>query len=151
MIKKILFTVLLSLSAIANSLSVCSEASAIKIKDQFEKEHTVDANVKTILFASDKDTSDILKDYLLSKDADILTRNNAVYVADISGMPSLISKFIAMPKMKKYPFSILLLDDTNKENFTKEEGKIIVYTLENSKVTNISKISKKEELEVIIK
>jgi hypothetical protein len=151
MIKKILFTVLLSLSAIANSLSVGSEASAIKIKDQFEKEHTVDANVKTILFASDKDTSDILKDYLLSKDADILTRNNAVYVADISGMPSLISKFIAMPKMKKYPFSILLLDDTNKENFTKEEGKIIVYTLENSKVTNISKISKKEELEVIIK
>ena len=151
MIKKILFTVLLSLSAIANSLSVGSEASAIKIKDQFEKEHTVDANVKTILFASDKDTSDILIDYLLSKDADILTRNNAVYVADISGMPSLISKFIAMPKMKKYPFSILLLDDTNKENFTKEEGKIIVYTLENSKVTNISKISKKEELEVIIK
>ena len=151
MIKKILFTVLLSLSAIANSLSVGSEASAIKIKDQFEKEHTVDANVKTILFASDKDTSDILKDCLLSKDADILTRNNAVYVADISGMPSLISKFIAMPKMKKYPFSILLLDDTNKENFTKEEGKIIVYTLENSKVTNISKISKKEELEVIIK
>ena len=151
MIQKILFTVLLSLSAIANSLSVGSEASAIKIKDQFEKEHTVDANVKTILFASDKDTSDILKDYLLSKDADILTRNNAVYVADISGMPSLISKFIAMPKMKKYPFSILLLDDTNKENFTKEEGKIIVYTLENSKVTNISKISKKEELEVIIK
>ena len=151
MIKKILFTVLLSLSAIANSLSVGSEASAIKIKDQFEKEHTVDANVKTILFASDKDTSDILKDYLLSKDADILTRNNAVYVADISGMPSLISKFIAMNKIKKYPFSILLLDDTNKENFTKEEGKIIVYTLENSKVTNISKISKKEELEVIIK
>ena len=104
MIKKILFTVLLSLSAIANSLSVGSEASAIKIKDQFEKEHTVDANVKTILFASDKDTSDILKDYLLSKDADILTRNNAVYVADISGMPSLISKFIAMPKMKNILF-----------------------------------------------
>ncbi len=151
MIKKILFTVLLALSAIANSLNVGNDVSSLKIKDQFEKEHIIDSNIKTILFASDKDTSDILKDYLLSKDADILTRNNAVYVADISGMPSLISKFIAMPKMKKYPFSILLLDDTNKENFVKEEGKIIVYTLENSKVTNISKISKKEELETIIK
>ena len=151
MIKKILFTVLLSLSAIANSLSVGSEASAIKIKDQFEKEHTVDANVKTILFASDKDTSDILKDYLLSKDADILTRNNAVYVADISGMPSLISKFIALPKMKKYPFSVLLLDDTNKDNFVKEDGKIIVYSLENGKVVKIDKISTKEELAKFIK
>lgn len=151
MIKKFLFTVLLALSAIANSLSVGSDVSSIKIKDQFEKEHTINTNIKTILFASDKDTSDLLKDYLLSKDADILTRNNAVYVADISGMPSLISKFIAMPKMKKYPFSILLLDDTNKEIFTKEEGKIIVYTLDNSKITNISKISKKEELESIVK
>ncbi|CAM3926352.1 hypothetical protein [Arcobacter cloacae] len=151
MIKKFLFTVLLGLSAIASSLTIDSEVPAIKIKDQFEKEHTIDANVKTILFASDKGTSDILKDYLLSKDADILTKNNAVYVADISGMPSLISKFVALPKMKKYPFSVLLLDDTNKDNFSKEEGKIIVYTLDNSKVTNIAKISTKEELEAIIK
>ncbi|RXJ85005.1 hypothetical protein [Arcobacter cloacae] len=151
MIKKFLFTALLSLSAIASSLTVDSQVPAIKIKDQFEKEHTIDANVKTILFASDKGTSDILKEYLLSKDADILTKNNAVYVADISGMPSLISKFVALPKMKKYPFSVLLLDDTNKDNFSKEEGKIIVYTLDNSKVTNIAKISTKEELEAIIK
>lgn len=151
MIKKFLFTVLLGLSAIASSLTIDSEVPAIKIKDQFEKEHTIDANVKTILFASDKGTSDILKDYLLSKDADILTKNNAVYVADISGMPSLISKFVALPKMKKYPFSVLLLDDTNKDNFSKEEGKIIVYTLDNSKITNIAKISTKEELEAIIK
>jgi hypothetical protein len=151
MIKKILFTIFLALSAIANPLSVGSDVSSIKIQDQFEKENTISANIKTILFASDKETSDLLKDYLLSKDADILKRNNAVYIADISGMPSLISKFIAIPKMKKYPFSILLLDDTNKNNFTKEEGKIIVYTLENSKIINISKISKKEELESIIK
>lgn len=151
MIKKFLFTVLLGLSAIASSLTIDSEVPAIKIKDQFEKEHTIDANVKTILFASDKGTSDILKEYLLSKDADILTKNNAIYVADISGMPSLISKFVALPKMKKYPFSVLLLDDTNKDNFSKEEGKIIVYTLDNSKVTNIAKISTKEELEAIIK
>ncbi|CAM3482528.1 hypothetical protein [Arcobacter aquimarinus] len=151
MIRKFLFTALLGLSAIASSLTIDSQVPAIKIKDQFEKEHTIDANVKTILFASDKGTSDILKEYLLSKDADILTKNNAVYVADISGMPSLISKFIALPKMKKYPFSVLLLDDTNKDNFSKEEGKIIVYTLDNSKVTNIAKITTKEELEAIIK
>ncbi len=72
-------------------------------------------------------------------------------MADISGMPSLISKFIALPKMKKYPFSILLLDDTNKDNFTKEDGKIIVYSLEAGKVTKIEKISTNEELANIIK
>ena len=153
MLKKIVLATLLALGLNAAPLAVDSVVDNLKIKDQNEVEKVIDTNVKTILFASDKSTSDMLRDYLLplSEKENILEKNGAVYVADISGMPSLISKFIAMPKMKKYPFSILLLDDTNKENFTKEEGKIIVYTLENSKVTNISKISKKEELEVIIK
>ncbi|MDN5125456.1 hypothetical protein PJV95_04260 [Aliarcobacter butzleri] len=153
MIKKLLLTIFLGVVAFANPLAVDSTVSELKIKDQFEKEYTLNANIKTILFASDKATSDMLRDYLLplSEKENILEKNNAVYIADISGMPSLISKYIALPKMKKYPFSILLLDDTNKDNFTKEDGKIIVYTLDNLKVTNITKISTPQELANIIK
>ena len=153
MIKKLLLTIFLGVVAFANPLAVDSTVSELKIKDQFEKEHTLNANIKTILFASDKATSDMLRDYLLplSEKEKIIKKNNAVYIADISGMPSLISKYIALPKMKKYPFSILLLDDTNKDNFTKEDGKIIVYTLDNLKVTNITKISTPQELANIIK
>ena len=125
MLKKFLFAALLAVGAFANSLSVGSDVSNVTIKDQFEKTNTISAETNTILFASDKDMSDILKEYLLSKEGDILTKNNAIYVADISGMPSLISKFIALPKMKKYPFSVMLLDDSNKELFAKEEGKIV--------------------------
>ncbi|MCG3674584.1 hypothetical protein L5F46_07340 [Aliarcobacter butzleri] len=153
MIKKLLLTIFLGVVAFANPLTVNNSVPELKIKDQFEKEHTLNANIKTILFASDKATSDMLRDYLLplSEKENILEKNNAVYIADISGMPSLISKYIALPKMKKYPFSILLLDDTNKDNFTKEDGKIIVYTLDNLKVTNITKISTPQELANIIK
>ena len=153
MIKKLLLATFLALGLNAASLNVDSTVNDIKIKDQFEKEHTIGTNVKTILFASDKKTSDMLRDYLLpiSEKENVLEKNGAVYVADISGMPSLISKFIALPKMKKYPFSILLLDDTNKANFTKEDGKIIVYSLEAGKVVKIYKISTKEELANIIK
>lgn len=148
MLKKILFSLILSITAIfADTLSLGKDIPTIKIKDQFEKIHTIDLQVKTILFASDKGTSEILRDFLLEKDKDFLNKNNAVYVADISGMPSLIAKFFALPKMKKYPFSVLLLDDTNKDNFKKEEGKIIIYTLEKNNVKNIQKISTKEELE----
>mgnify|MGYP006351434237 CR=1 FL=1 len=120
MLKKLIFTALLALGAFANSLSVGSDVSQIKIKNQVDAINPIAAETKTILFASDKATSDILKEYLLSKEGDILTKNNALYVADISGMPSLISKFIALPKMKKYPFSVMLLDDTNKDFFGKE-------------------------------
>ena len=151
MIKKLIFTVLLALGAFANSLTVGSDVSSITIKDQFEKINTIAQNTKTILFASDKETSDILKEYLLSKEGDILTKNNAVYVADISGMPSLITKFFALPKMQKYPFQVMLLDDTNKAFFEKQEGKIIVYTLNDLKVTQKKTISTAKEIEELIK
>ncbi|HJE02419.1 hypothetical protein AAX26_00058 [Aliarcobacter thereius] len=151
--KKLLILALLALGLNANPLIIDSSIDGIKIKDQKEKEHTLDANIKTVIFASDKGTSDIIKDYLLSisETENILDRNSAVYVADISGMPSIISKFIALPKMKKYPFPILLLDDSNKANFTKEDGKIIVYSILDGKVSSIEKISTKEELANIIK
>ena len=153
MFKKIVLATFLALGLNAASLNIDSSIVDIKIKDQFDKVHTLNSDVKTILFASDKGTSDMLRDYLLplSEKENILEKNSAVYVADISGMPSLISKFIALPKMKKYPFSILLLDDSNKENFVKEDGKIIVYSVVDGKITNIEKISSKEELANIIK
>lgn len=153
MFKKIVLATLLALGLNAASLNIDSSIVDIKIKDQFDKVHTLNESVKTILFASDKGTSDMLRDYLLplSEKENVLEKNGAVYVADISGMPSLISKFIALPKMKKYPFSILLLDDSNKDNFVKEDGKIIVYSVVDGKITNIEKISSKEELANIIK
>ena len=109
MIKKFLFTIFLGLSAFANSLTVGSDLPTLTIKDQFEKEHTVDANTKTIIFSATKAESATIKDFLTTKDKDYLTNNNIAYVADITGMPSLISKFFALPKMRDYSFSILLI------------------------------------------
>jgi len=153
MFKKLLLVTFLALALNASPLVLDSTITNLKIKDQHEVEHTLDKNIKTILFASDKKTSDLLRDYLLplSEKENILEKNSAIYVADISNMPSLITKYIALPKMKKYPFSILLLDDTNKDNFTKEDGKIIVYSLKDGKITDIKKISTTKELEQIIK
>ncbi len=115
MLKKILLASLLALGLNAAPLAVDSVVDNLKIKDQNEVEKVIDTNVKTILFASDKSTSDMLRDYLLplSEKENILEKNSAVYVADISGMPSLISKFIALPKMKKYKNALSDLNYTN--------------------------------------
>ena len=92
-----------------------------------------------------------VKEFLLKKEAGFLTKNKTVYIGDISGMPSLISKFFAIPKMKKYPFSILFLDDKNRDVFSKKEDFISVYTLENGKVKSLTHISTNEELENLFK
>ena len=51
--KKFIYS-FLALSAIASSLTVGNTLPTLKIKDQFEKEHVVDANIKTIIFFSYK-------------------------------------------------------------------------------------------------
>lgn len=149
--KKILFSALLFVATFANALSVGDATPTFAIKDQFEKAHTIAADTKTILVAADKGTSEVLRDYLLTKEKGFLEANKAYYVADISGMPSLITKFFALPKMKEYPFSILLVNEEQSKSFTKKEGQITIYSVENGKVTNVKFIKTAEELDAVFK
>ena len=61
MIKKFLFTVFLGLSAFANSLTIGNDLPTLTIKDQFEKDFTVDANIKTIIFSATKTEGTTIK------------------------------------------------------------------------------------------
>ena len=151
MIKKFLFTVFLALSAIASSLTVGNTLPTLKIKDQFEKEHVVDANIKTIIFSASKSEGTTIKEFLLTKDKDYLTTNKAVYVADITGMPSIITSLVAMPKMKAYPFSVLLVDDSNKGLFPVKEDMISIISLDSGKITDVKYVKTAEELGQIFK
>ncbi|NQY94301.1 MAG: hypothetical protein HRT43_09070 [Campylobacteraceae bacterium] len=144
--KKLLLILLFSILSFAETLKVGDAFPSITLDDQFEKTHTVSLESKRVLVAYDKSMSTILKEFLLEKEDDFLTKNKTVYIGDISGMPSLISRFFAIPKMKKYPFSILFLDDKNRNAFSKKEDFISVYTLENGKVKTLTHISTKEEL-----
>ena len=151
MIKKLLLTIFLGVVAFANPLTVNNSVPELKIKDQFEKEHTPDSNVKNIIFSATKDESNTIKEFLNSKGNDFLTTNHIVYVADITGMPSLITKFIALPKMKNYSFPILLVDEENKVLFPVEKDKITIITLDNSKITDVKYIKTTEDLATTFK
>lgn len=148
--KKILFsTLLLFVATFANALNIGEATPTFAIKDQFEKTHKIASDAKTILVAADKGTSEILRDYLLAKDKNFLSTNKAYYIADISGMPSLIAKFFALPKMKKYPFSILLVDEEQTKSFTKKEGNITVYSVVDGKVTDIKYVKDTAGLDTV--
>ena len=145
--KKILFSVLLFVATFANALNIGDVTPTFDIKDQFEKNHKIAADAKTILVAADKGTSEILRDYFLTKDAKFLSTNKAYYVADISGMPSLIAKFFALPKMKKYPFSVLLVDEEQTKLFNKKEDNITIYSIKDGKISDIKFIKTAKELD----
>lgn len=149
--KKLLLTLVLSIYAFANTLNINDALPTITFNDQFEKTHTISNDTKMILVAYDKDISASLKEVLLSKNDNYLKDNKIVYVADITGMPYLIAKFFAIPKMKKYPFSVYFLAEENENAFSKKEDMISVYTIKDGKVLNLSHLSSKEEIEKLLK
>ena len=149
--KKILFVAALLIATFANALNIGDSTPAFQIQDQFEKKQTIKADAKNIIVAGDRDASEVIRDYLLKKEKGFLESKNSYYVADISGMPSLITKFFALPKMRDYPFSILLVDEEQSKSFTKKEGQITVYSVENGKVSNVKYITTAEELDAVFK
>ena len=113
MMKKWLLLALLCLglntaALAATELKVGDTLPAISLKDQHDKAVTVAADVQTLLFTVEKPASDLVNDYLKKQAADYLTTKNAYFVADISGMPSMITKMFAIPKMQERPYAILL-------------------------------------------
>lgn len=146
MIKKILITAIFGLSLFAEALSTGGTVPTMTIKDQFEKEHTVDANVKTIIFSASKAEGTTIKEFLNTQKKDFLDSNNAVYIADITGMPSLITKYVALPKMKEYSFHVLLIDETNKGLFPVKDDMISIISLHNSKIADVKYVKTANEL-----
>jgi len=144
MIKKILVLAVLSTALFSNSFNLNSNIGSLKLADQFEKTHTIDADVKTIIFSAEKATSAGLNEFLSAKEKGFLEKNNAVFIADISGMPSIISYLFALPKMKKYNYNVLLIEEEDDTRFSKQEEKLTVYRLENGLIKGIEYIDIKD-------
>lgn len=145
MFKILSVLLIINIALFAKPLGVGESVSSIIIKDQFEKEHKLGNHSRFILFAGDKKMGDMLSEYLLEHST-FLSKYSAIYMADISNMPSFISKLVAIPKMRSYPFDILLLDEQNKNYFTKKDGKIVVYVLDKATIVKIQSVDSIDEL-----
>ncbi len=107
--------------------------------DQNDVPHTVDESVRVIFFAREMEGGKVIQALLAEQGPAYLTKNRALYVADIHEMPSLIAKMIAIPKMqdeRPYP---TLLDRDGKATaaFPSEEGRVTILKLNRLKVVGI--------------
>ena len=153
MLNKILMSCLLLLSFTAyadNSikpLQVGSALPSIELNTQHDKAVKVGNDVKTILFAVDKAPSGLINNFLIKKDAGFLVSKKAYFVADISGMPSLITKMFAIPKMKKRAYDILLAKNATKVSFIpRKKGLVTVLKLAGGRVTSVDFVNNIDQL-----
>lgn len=79
---------------------------ALSLSDQFDQHHDVAACRDLLLFAPDRDSAGVAQDYLDARAAAGL--DGVCYIADISGMPGVITRLFALPAMRDYAYPVLL-------------------------------------------
>ncbi len=122
--------------------------SQIQLQDQFENKILVSENTQTLLFSRNMKGGDIIKEAL-----EVLTAeqkqvsDKRVYVADISGMPSLIARFVAIPQMKDLPFSMALDREGEMTRlWPSEKDQATLIKLDRLKVMSVSTFDSSAEL-----
>lgn len=123
------------------------QISPMKMTDQHDKVLAVDAKTKIVLFSRDQAGNKIVNKALEGTPASFLPERGAVYAADISGMPGIITKMFALPKMRGYPYSVLLdRDATVTKALPAKEGHVTLLRLNELKVEKIDYYSESEAL-----
>ena len=133
----------------AEAKLVVNKSLELNLNDQNGKAHTLDANTKMVVFAFSKDVGHLCNNFFATKDSSYLTDNNTIFVADISGAPSLIRSMFIMPGLKDFKHTVLILDDEDIASSYKsgiDDENIIVVYLKNKVITAIKTMSSAKKL-----
>lgn len=76
--------------------------------DQHDAPYTLNDETRILLVARDMDGAKLVNAALEGKPKGYLDERHAVFLADISRMPSVIATLFAIPKMRDYNYRILL-------------------------------------------
>lgn len=151
MLKKLILSTLICFYANATTLKIDDKISTFSLANQFDKIHTITSEISTIIVTFQRETTNLVNDFLSSKQSDFLDKNNTIFINNISCTPSIIVKMFTIPKMRDYKYDILLIYDENNKKFMEEENKITVYFIKNGFVKDIKFLSSIYELEGVFK
>jgi len=131
--------------------SLINSLDGFKYETPTGRQMKIPKKTKLVIVAFEKDTGALVNEYLNTQNPFYLPRNNSVFIADISKMPSVITSMFALPKLQKYKHLIYLhYDDKFKNIVPNEEQKITLLRVEDSKIKEISFISTQQELKTAI-
>jgi hypothetical protein len=143
--------ILCSGTLFAEQIHIGDSLPKIEFLDQNDQAHQLNDKIQLLLFAHSKQTGSLMTDILEDAGPDHLQNHNAVYIADISRMPSLVTRFFVMPKMRKIDSPIFLVRNPEQAVWLpKEEDKVTLVKLTAGKITQISFSADEESLRSIL-
>lgn len=133
--------------AAADSLGVGSRLPALTLEDQHGEPHTLDPSLRAVLLSRDMDGGGVIREVLEEGGPALLEGADAVYVADVHGMPGVIRSLIAKPRMRRRPYPMLLDEEGGPTApFPSEEGKATLILLEELEITGVEHLDSPEDL-----
>ncbi len=112
--------------------------SRLSMTDQRDNPHTIDESVHLILFSADMGANDLVKEALEAQGKEQLLAAQAVYVAEISRMPRVITSLFAMPAMRRREYDMLLdRDGTLTRAWPRQEKEVTLIELDRLRITKI--------------
>ena len=148
----VLTTVLLAWACTSAPAAEEKTLAELRLEDQHGDMHTIAPDTRMIVFAGDMDASKIVHALLGEREPDYLPRHRAVFIADIHRMPGFVTRFIALPRMRRYPYRMLLIrDDKTGERFARREGAVSIVTLDGLQPVATSYVTSADTLERAIR
>ncbi len=119
-----------------------------ELADQHGNAVTLGANADLLLLSFNMSLSKSIHKFLEEKDPAYLAEHRTQYVTDIAKMPGIITFMFAGPKMRRYPFPIILNKDEDfGPQFPQQDKKITAIKLgEDHKVETIRYFATMEEV-----
>jgi len=133
-----LVALILPLAAGAAPLAPGASLPPLSLEDQHGKTVATRAATRIVLFAADKAASDLINEVLVGQPAGVLDTLNAVYFADISAMPALVTRMFALPALREMPFAVGLGRDASQlADLPRQKGAATILRLADGKVAAI--------------
>lgn len=141
---------MLAISIWAVPYTVGQTVSSLELEDQHGNHTTLNVMPQTLIIAYEKGTGATVNEYLNAQDKGYLKKHNAAFIADISQMPSLVTTLFALPKMRKYIHTVLLIRDEQGLKFPSQEDKITVMKFQDNLLTQVTFITTTAQLKAAI-
>jgi hypothetical protein len=128
-------------------LAIGSQVDFNLLEDQRGNPFTHQDAMTTVLFVDSMKGNSLIRDTLKDVDVTCMSEGRVVYLADISGMPSLISTLIAVPRMRDYPYPVWL--DRNglaTAALPVQEDAVTVLTLKQSAIVAVDHLREPAQL-----
>jgi hypothetical protein len=133
--------------ALAQSIAVNDTIPALALADQHGESGGIDASTRGVLLSRDMDGGGLVREALATDGAAQLERAGAVYVADVHGMPGLVRRFIAVPRMRERSYRVLLdTEGAPTAALPAEEGKATWLRLEALRVVEVRFLTSADEV-----